>query len=207
MLYTDLENPTSNKIYQEVGYRRVGDTMQSRFPQNAASEPSTTAYRSACDTSDSHFSLARQRLRTAPQTVPLAVMGEVPLGRLLTRQLPARLEVRGSEPLLNGPFAHQRGPVSGPLGLAQLTVDEGAKCGHVLRRKHLTQKPELAVSDDGDGAEARGAHYAHRDDAGEDGLLEVEAAGDPDEVAYDIAEHEQEQPRRDQSGQDARMGA
>jgi len=71
MLYTDLENPTSNKIYQEVGYRRVGDTMQSRFPQNAASEPSTTAYRSACDTSDGHFSLARQRLRTAPQTVPL----------------------------------------------------------------------------------------------------------------------------------------
>jgi len=71
MLYTDLENPTSNKIYQEVGYRRVGDTMQSRFPQNAASEPSTTALRSACDTSDGHFSLARQRLPTAPQTVPL----------------------------------------------------------------------------------------------------------------------------------------
>ena len=33
MLYTDLENPTSNKIYQEVGYRRVGDTVQSRFAQ------------------------------------------------------------------------------------------------------------------------------------------------------------------------------
>lgn len=35
MLYTDLENPTSNKIYQEVGYRRVGDTVQSRFPQRS----------------------------------------------------------------------------------------------------------------------------------------------------------------------------
>jgi predicted GNAT family acetyltransferase len=33
MLYTDVENPTSNKIYQEVGYRRVGDTVQLRFPQ------------------------------------------------------------------------------------------------------------------------------------------------------------------------------
>jgi predicted GNAT family acetyltransferase len=35
MLYTDLEDPTSNKIYQEVGYRRVGDTVQSRFPQRS----------------------------------------------------------------------------------------------------------------------------------------------------------------------------
>ena len=25
MLYTDLDNPTSNKIYAEVGYRRVGE--------------------------------------------------------------------------------------------------------------------------------------------------------------------------------------
>ncbi len=25
MLYTDLDNPTSNKIYSEVGYRRIGD--------------------------------------------------------------------------------------------------------------------------------------------------------------------------------------
>jgi len=25
MLFTDLANPTSNKIYAEVGYRRVGD--------------------------------------------------------------------------------------------------------------------------------------------------------------------------------------
>jgi hypothetical protein len=25
MLYTDLDNPTSNKIYAEVGYRRSGD--------------------------------------------------------------------------------------------------------------------------------------------------------------------------------------
>lgn len=33
MLYTDLANPTSNKIYQEVGYRRVGDTVQLQFPQ------------------------------------------------------------------------------------------------------------------------------------------------------------------------------
>src|SRR5665647_184151 len=35
MLYTDVENPTSNKIYQEVGYHRVGDTVQSRFPQRS----------------------------------------------------------------------------------------------------------------------------------------------------------------------------
>jgi len=33
MLYTDVENPTSNKIYQEVGYHRVGDTVQLRFPR------------------------------------------------------------------------------------------------------------------------------------------------------------------------------
>jgi len=25
MLFTDLANPTSNKIYAEVGYRRTGD--------------------------------------------------------------------------------------------------------------------------------------------------------------------------------------
>jgi len=42
MLYTDLENPTSNKIYQEVGYRRVGDTVQSRFPQPVRGASVTT---------------------------------------------------------------------------------------------------------------------------------------------------------------------
>lgn len=31
MLYTDLENPTSNKIYAEVGYRRMGDWEEIAF--------------------------------------------------------------------------------------------------------------------------------------------------------------------------------
>jgi hypothetical protein len=31
MLYTDLANPTSNSIYQQVGYRRVGDAVELRF--------------------------------------------------------------------------------------------------------------------------------------------------------------------------------
>jgi predicted GNAT family acetyltransferase len=31
MLYTDLANPTSNGIYQAVGYRRVGDAVELRF--------------------------------------------------------------------------------------------------------------------------------------------------------------------------------
>jgi hypothetical protein len=31
MLYTDLANPTSNGIYQAVGYRRVGDAVDLRF--------------------------------------------------------------------------------------------------------------------------------------------------------------------------------
>lgn len=31
MLYTDLANPTSNKIYAEVGYRRVGDWEEHEF--------------------------------------------------------------------------------------------------------------------------------------------------------------------------------
>lgn len=31
MLYTDLANPTSNKIYQAVGYRPVGDTQEWAF--------------------------------------------------------------------------------------------------------------------------------------------------------------------------------
>jgi predicted GNAT family acetyltransferase len=31
MLYTDLANPTSNGIYQAIGYRRVGDAVDLRF--------------------------------------------------------------------------------------------------------------------------------------------------------------------------------
>lgn len=31
MLYTDLANPTSNGVYQRVGYRRVGDAVNLRF--------------------------------------------------------------------------------------------------------------------------------------------------------------------------------
>lgn len=31
MLYTDLANPTSNAVYQRVGYRRVGDAVQLAF--------------------------------------------------------------------------------------------------------------------------------------------------------------------------------
>jgi hypothetical protein len=31
MLFTDLENPTSNGIYQAVGYRRIGDAVQLEF--------------------------------------------------------------------------------------------------------------------------------------------------------------------------------
>ena len=31
MLYTDLANPTSNSIYQQVGYRRVGDAVELSF--------------------------------------------------------------------------------------------------------------------------------------------------------------------------------
>jgi predicted GNAT family acetyltransferase len=31
MLYTDLANPTSNGIYQAVGYRRAGDAVQLGF--------------------------------------------------------------------------------------------------------------------------------------------------------------------------------
>ncbi|WP_186526267.1 GNAT family N-acetyltransferase [Leekyejoonella antrihumi] len=31
MLYTQLSNPTSNKIYQAMGYRRVGDDLQVQF--------------------------------------------------------------------------------------------------------------------------------------------------------------------------------
>jgi predicted GNAT family acetyltransferase len=31
MLYTDLANPTSNGIYQAVGYHRVGDAVDLSF--------------------------------------------------------------------------------------------------------------------------------------------------------------------------------
>ena len=31
MLFTDLDNPTSNKIYHEVGYRRFADWEHHRF--------------------------------------------------------------------------------------------------------------------------------------------------------------------------------
>jgi predicted GNAT family acetyltransferase len=31
MLFTDLSNPTSNKIYAEVGFRRVGDWEEHSF--------------------------------------------------------------------------------------------------------------------------------------------------------------------------------
>lgn len=35
MLYTDLANPTSNAVYQRIGYRRVGDAAQLAFDQGA----------------------------------------------------------------------------------------------------------------------------------------------------------------------------
>ena len=31
MLFTDLANPTSNGIYQRVGYSRIGDAVQLEF--------------------------------------------------------------------------------------------------------------------------------------------------------------------------------
>jgi predicted GNAT family acetyltransferase len=31
MLFTDVANPTSNKIYQRIGYRYVGDFTEYRF--------------------------------------------------------------------------------------------------------------------------------------------------------------------------------
>jgi predicted GNAT family acetyltransferase len=34
-LFTDLANPTSNKIYAEVGYRRVADWEEIRFAPRA----------------------------------------------------------------------------------------------------------------------------------------------------------------------------
>ena len=35
MLFTDLANPTSNKIYAEVGYRRFADWDEHRFTTTA----------------------------------------------------------------------------------------------------------------------------------------------------------------------------
>jgi predicted GNAT family acetyltransferase len=31
MLFTDLSNPTSNKIYQQIGYRPIGESREFRF--------------------------------------------------------------------------------------------------------------------------------------------------------------------------------
>ena len=31
MLYTDLANPTSNGVYQRIGYRRIGDAAEVEF--------------------------------------------------------------------------------------------------------------------------------------------------------------------------------
>jgi len=44
LLFTDLANATSNKIYAEVGYRRHGDWEEYRFdsPQAAARDADTT---------------------------------------------------------------------------------------------------------------------------------------------------------------------
>ena len=36
-IYTDLSNPTSNKIYQEIGYREVGDLYEIDFLENSRS--------------------------------------------------------------------------------------------------------------------------------------------------------------------------
>ena len=39
MLFTDLDNPTSNKIYAEVGYRRFGDWEEQVFDWRGPAEP------------------------------------------------------------------------------------------------------------------------------------------------------------------------
>jgi predicted GNAT family acetyltransferase len=39
MLFTDLANPTSNKIYAEVGYRRFADWEEHVFEHSASDEP------------------------------------------------------------------------------------------------------------------------------------------------------------------------
>ena len=31
VLYTDMMNPTSNKIYQEIGYRKIADSIHLEF--------------------------------------------------------------------------------------------------------------------------------------------------------------------------------
>jgi predicted GNAT family acetyltransferase len=31
VLYTDMLNPTSNKIYQEIGYRKIADSIHIEF--------------------------------------------------------------------------------------------------------------------------------------------------------------------------------
>jgi predicted GNAT family acetyltransferase len=36
MLFTDLTNPTSNKIYADVGYRRFGEWEEAEFTPPAA---------------------------------------------------------------------------------------------------------------------------------------------------------------------------
>jgi predicted GNAT family acetyltransferase len=35
MLFTDLSNPTSNKIYADVGYRRIGEWEETEFTRPA----------------------------------------------------------------------------------------------------------------------------------------------------------------------------
>ena len=36
MLFTDLANPTSNGIYQAIGYRAVGDVVEYQFGDSNA---------------------------------------------------------------------------------------------------------------------------------------------------------------------------
>ncbi|WP_084609017.1 GNAT family N-acetyltransferase [Thermocrispum agreste] len=36
VLFTDLDNPTSNSIYQKIGYRPVYDAVEYRFPTTVA---------------------------------------------------------------------------------------------------------------------------------------------------------------------------
>jgi predicted GNAT family acetyltransferase len=43
MLFTDLSNPTSNKIYDALGYRRFADWEERRFlPHSGALAPAAT---------------------------------------------------------------------------------------------------------------------------------------------------------------------
>ena len=41
MLFTDLGNPTSNKIYAEVGYRRFGEREEYRFSRQPQPQSQT----------------------------------------------------------------------------------------------------------------------------------------------------------------------